>query len=67
MGTRINSSQKDGKMKIKRDVYLNKLIRRISDSFEKMIIVGENRKARRNEDGFVIVGIRQFLLDDHIL
>ncbi len=67
MGTRINSSQKDGKMKIKRDVYLNKLIRRISDSFEKMIIVGENRKARRNEDGFIIVGIRQFLLDDRIL
>ncbi len=42
-------------------------LRRISDSFEKMIIVGENRKARMNEDGFIIVGIRQFLLDDYIL
>lgn len=78
-------------MEIKRDVYLGKLIGRISsamsfgfgdsmsimekvnqeqcslfsipDSFRKMIVVGGPRKARRDENGIITLGLRNFLLD----
>ena len=35
---------------------------KIGDSFKKIIVVGENIKLRRDEDGIVIMGIRDFLL-----
>jgi predicted AAA+ superfamily ATPase len=35
----------------------------IGDSFKKIIIVRENVKARRNEDGIMTIGICNFLLD----
>ena len=35
---------------------------KISDSFKKIIVVGENIKLRHDEDGIVIMGIRDFLL-----
>jgi predicted AAA+ superfamily ATPase len=35
----------------------------ISDSFKKVIVVRENIKARRNEDGIMTIGIYNFLLD----
>lgn len=40
---------------------------RISDSFRKIIIVGDSVKTRRNERGIVTLGIRNFLLDDYSL
>ena len=35
---------------------------KIGDSFKKIIVVGENIKLRRDEDGIVIMSIRDFLL-----
>lgn len=35
----------------------------IPDSFRKMIIVGDNIKVRRDENGIITVGLRNFLLD----
>ena len=35
---------------------------KIGDSFKKIIVVGENIKLRRDEDGIVTMGIRDFLL-----
>lgn len=35
---------------------------KIGDSFKKIVVVGENIKLRRDEDGIVIMGIRDFLL-----
>ncbi|MCD8150323.1 MAG: ATP-binding protein [Clostridiales bacterium] len=42
-------------------------LRHIPDSFKKIIVVKENKKPRMDENGFVTVGICQFLLDDKIL
>ncbi len=42
-------------------------LRNIPDSFKKIIVVHEDRLPRRDENGFVFVGIRQFLLDETIL
>jgi len=39
----------------------------IGDSFKKIIIVRENIKARRNEDGIMTIGILSFLLNDDSL
>lgn len=39
----------------------------ISDSFKKMIVVGDNIKVRRDENGIVTIGIRNFLLDKNSL
>ncbi|MCM1050118.1 MAG: ATP-binding protein [Clostridiales bacterium] len=39
----------------------------ISDSFKKIIIVADNIKVRRNEEGIITVGIRNFLLDENSL
>ena len=36
----------------------------IGDSFKKIIVVRENIKARRNEDGIMTIGICNFLLDE---
>ena len=37
-------------------------LRRISDSFKKIIVVGDDIKPKRNEDGILIIGIYDFLL-----
>lgn len=42
-------------------------LRQIPDSFKKIIIVREDKKPRRDEMGFVIVGIHQFLLNQDIM
>ncbi len=39
----------------------------ISDSFKKIIVVGDNIKVRRNEEGIVTIGLQNFLLDEHSL
>jgi predicted AAA+ superfamily ATPase len=39
----------------------------IGDSFKKIIVVRENIKARRNEDGIMTIGIFNFLLDEDSL
>lgn len=39
----------------------------IADSFKKMIIVADNIKVRRNEEGIVTMGLRNFLLDENSL
>ena len=39
----------------------------IGDSFKKIIVVRDNIKVRRNDMGIVIVGIRNFLLDENSL
>lgn len=39
----------------------------ISDSFRKIIVAGDNIKARRDENGIVTVGLRNFLLDENSL
>jgi predicted AAA+ superfamily ATPase len=40
-------------------------LRAIPDSFKKIIIVKEDILPRRNEDGILMLGLRQFLLDEH--
>lgn len=39
----------------------------IPDSFKKIIVVGDNRKVRRDENGIVTIGVRNFLLDENSL
>jgi predicted AAA+ superfamily ATPase len=39
----------------------------IGDSFKKIIVVRENIKAKRNENGIMTIGICNFLLDEHSL
>jgi predicted AAA+ superfamily ATPase len=40
-------------------------LRAIPDSFKKIIVVKEDILPRRNEDGILMLGLRQFLLDEH--
>ncbi len=40
---------------------------KIPDSFRKIIVVGENIKARRDEDGVITIGLRNFLFDENSL
>ena len=39
----------------------------IGDSFKKIVIVRDNIKLRRNEQGIVTMGIKQFLLEENSL
>ena len=39
----------------------------ISDSFKKIIVVGDNIKVRRDENGIITVGLKNFLLDENSL
>lgn len=41
--------------------------RRIPDSFRRFIVAQENRRPRPDDDGFITVGIRQFLTAPDIL
>lgn len=38
-----------------------------NDSFKKIIVVGKNMKPRRNEKGYLIIGVKEFLLDPNSL
>lgn len=38
-----------------------------NDSFKKIIVVGKNMKPRRNEKGYLMIGIKEFLLDPNSL
>ena len=42
-------------------------LRNIPDSFKKIVIVKDDILVRRNEDGIVTMGLKQFLLDEHSL
>ena len=44
----------------------NSLVK-ISDSFKKIIVVKDNIKLWRNEDGILVIGIQEFLLNQHSL
>ncbi len=39
----------------------------VNDSFKKIIIVGKSMKARHNEKGYLLIGIKEFLLDSNSL
>lgn len=39
-------------------------LRSISDSFKKIIVVNANQKVRRDENGIMTIGLRNFLLDE---
>lgn len=34
-----------------------------NDSFKKIIVVGKSMKPRRNEKGYLMIGVKEFLLD----
>ena len=42
-------------------------LRNIPDSFKKIVIVNGTKKPRRNDEGFVIMGMKYFLLNDDSL
>ena len=42
-------------------------LKRIDDSFKKIIVVKNNIKPRRDENGIVTIGIYNFLLDENSL
>lgn len=44
-----------------------KSFRNISDSFKKIVIVNGTSKPWRNEEGFVIMGMKYFLLNEDSL
>ena len=50
----------------KRDQELNSL-RNINDSFQKVVIVGENYPKHQNEDGVLFISIYDFLLNENSL
>ena len=45
----------------------SKSLNNIGDSFKKIIVVKDNIKLWRNEDGIVIMGIQEFLLNKNSL
>lgn len=44
-----------------------KSLRNIPDSFTKIIVVRDDKKPRRDENGFIVAGVKQFLLDGEIM
>ena len=42
-------------------------LQQISDSFKKIVIVGERMKLRRDEQGIVLMGVYEFLADQNML
>lgn len=44
-----------------------KSLDKTKDSFKKIIVVGKTMKPRRNEKGYLIIGIKEFLLDANSL
>ena len=39
----------------------------VGDSSKKIIVIGRNIKPRRNEKGYLIIRIKEFLLDANLL
>lgn len=52
---------------IEKDIQESKPLNNIGDNFKKIIIVKDNIKLWRNNDGIVIMGIQEFLLNDNSL
>ena len=62
---------------INREIYLEKLInrrdngeaslKRIDDSFKKIVIVGDDIATYTDEDGFVFMGLFQFLRNEKLM
>lgn len=46
---------------------MREIFRNISDSFKKIVIVNGTTKPWRNEEGFVIMGMKYFLLNNDSL
>ena len=44
-----------------------KSFRKIDDSFQKIVIVGDDIATYTNDDGFIFMGLMQFLENDAIL
>ena len=44
-----------------------KLFDKTNDSFKKIIVVGKSMKPRRNEKGYLMIGVKEFLLDPNSL
>ena len=42
-------------------------LQQISDSFKKIVIVGERMKLRRDDQGIVLMGVYEFLADQNLL
>ena len=42
-------------------------LQQISDSFKKIVVVGERMKLRRDEQGIVLMGVYEFLADQNLL
>jgi predicted AAA+ superfamily ATPase len=42
-------------------------LRKVRDSFRKFVVVGDDVRARRGDDGIVTIGIVDFLLDERSL
>ena len=42
-------------------------LEQIKDSFKKIVIVGERMKLRRDDNGIVLMGVYEFLADQHLL
>ena len=40
---------------------------KVNDSFKKIIVMGKSMKPRRNEKGYLIIGVKEFLLDPNSL
>lgn len=38
-----------------------------NDFFKKIIVVGKSMKPRRNEKGYLMIGVKEFLLDQNSL
>ena len=44
-----------------------KSLRKIGDSFQKIVIVGNDIAQYKNDDGIIFMGLFQFLMNDDIL
>ena len=42
-------------------------LEQIKDSFKKIVVVGERMKLRRDDNGIVLMGVYEFLADQHLL
>lgn len=44
-----------------------KSLDKTNDFFKKIIVVGKSMKPRRNEKGYLMIGVKEFLLDQNSL
>ena len=62
----IEQSNRNMILSIQKDRLRGDLLR-IKDSFKKIIIVKDDIKPKRNEDGILTIGLKDFLLDKNSL